>query len=382
MILANQTLVVAQSKAVKEKISGVENGLSLNDDKEDSTVIKYNILDRMKFHKVASVSITVIDNSKIAWSKSYGYADISEKRLSDVNTVYQTASISKSLNALCVMKLYEKNQLSLEKDIRSYLKTWTFPDNDFSRDSTISIANLLSHSAGLSTSGFAGYSRNDTIPTINNILDGKNPANSEAVRPIFAPNTKAQYSGGGITIVRKILEDNINTNYAFLMQKTILKPLKMNRSSFTQPLKSGLKNFATAYDGAIKEIDGKYNVYPELAPDGLWSTSKDIAKFVIAIQNSLNNKPSILRKATAEKMLTPGLAGSNMALGFFILQLGNEKYFAHTGRNLGYTCIYIAGVSNGKGIVVLTNSENGESLYNEILTSVASSYDWKAFIKK
>ena len=382
LIIASQTLAVAQSKSVKERIFNVENGFSVNTDKGDSTVIKYNIIDRMTFYKVPSVSITVIDNYKISWSKSYGYADISEKRLSDVNTVYQAASISKSLNALCVMRLYQKNQLSLERDIRNYLKTWTFPDNEFSRDSTITIANLLNHTAGLSTSGFAGYARNDTLPTINDILDAKSPANSEAVRPVFPPNTKAQYSGGGITVVRKILEDNINPNYTILMQNTILKPLKMNKSSFAQPLKSSWKNFATAYDADSKEIAGKYNVYPELAPDGLWSTSNDIAKFVIGIQNSLNNEPSIIRKETAEKMLTPGLTDLNMALGFFILQFGDEKYFSHTGRNLGYTCIYIAGFSNGKGVVILTNSENGEALYNEILTSVAAVYNWEGFTKK
>ncbi|RZK01382.1 MAG: hypothetical protein EOO46_20470, partial [Flavobacterium sp.] len=120
----------------------------------------------------------------------------------------------------------------------------------------------------------------------------------------------------------------------------------------------------------------------ELAPDGLWSTSKDIAKFIITIQNALINKPALIGKETARKMLQPQLIGSNMALGVFILQFGDEKYFAHTGRNLGYTCIYIAGISNGKGVVILTNSENGEALYNEILTSVATTYKWRGFQKK
>ncbi len=380
-MIFSQTLAMPQSGNTKDKISKVENGFFINTDKKDSTVF-YHIKDRMAFYKVPSVSVTVIDNFKISWSKSYGYADLSEKRVSDVNTIYQVASISKSLNALCVMELHENNLLSLDQDIRSYLKTWKFPDNEFSKDSLITLSNLLSHTAGLGTPGFAGYSKGDPLPTINEILDGKSPANSEAVRPVLQPNTKAQYSGGGTTVVRKILEDNINPDYHDLMQKTILKPLKMNHSNFNQPLAPNQKNFASAYDSDSKEIAGKYQVYPELAPDGLWSNSEDIAKFVVAIQNALLSKPSIIKKETAEKMLKPVLRDSNMAQGFFIAQFGEEKYFAHPGRNAGYTCLYIAGITNGKGVVILTNSDNGEALYNEILTSVATTYNWEGFRQK
>ncbi len=377
LFIFSQAFALAQTTKHNPNISKVENGLPSGVIFSDGTEIKYNIKDRMKFYKVPSVSIAVINNGKIEWAKSYGYADIQQKRVADVNTIYQAASISKSLNAMCVMKLYEQGKLSLNKNIRSYLKTWTFPDNEYSRGKLITIANLLGHTAGLGTEGFSGYSKNDTIPTLNAILAGKRPANNDAVKPILPPNTQAHYSGGGITPVRKILEDNINPDYAGLLQQTILQPLQMTHSSYSQTLNVTYENFAAAYDDSEKEVVGNFNIYPELAPDGLWSTSTDIAKLIISVQQSLQDKPGILKKATAEKMLTPVLNSTNMALGFFILQFGGEKYFAHTGHNLGYRGIYLGGMTNGKGVVILTNSENGEPLYNEILTSVAITYGWK-----
>ncbi len=371
-----------QAKKEQSKIQTVENGLT--ETKQvvfaDSITPKYNILDRMKFYNVPSVSIAVINNGKIEWAKAYGYADIEAKRLANTTTLYQAASISKSVNALGIMKLVQDGKLSLEKDIREYLKTWTFPDNGFSKGKAITLKNLLSHTAGLSTSGFMGYARTDTIPSINQILDGERPANSETVKPILPPNTQFKYSGGGTTISRKILNDNVSSNYDSLMQAIVLKPLKMTNSTFSQPLNSQYKNFAFAYNESMQALKGNFNIYPEQAPDGLWTTATDLAKFVISIQQSLkNNRTSLLKQNVAKKMLTPVLSSSDVALGTSIQEKGDEKYFTHSGANLGYRTVYYGSLTTGNGIVVLTNSDNGKALIDEILNSVAIVYKWKGF---
>lgn len=369
-------LVSAQTKMVQ-----VENGL-LVDTKivfADSVVPKFSISDRMKFYQVPSVSIAVINNGRIEWARAYGLADVSEQRKADVNTLYQAASLSKSINALCVMKLVEDGKLSLEKDIREYLKTWTFPDNEFSKGKVITLKNLLSHTAGLSTSGFMGYPVGSPLPTLNEILDGKSPANSEAVRPILPPGAQFQYSGGGTTVIRKILEDNVASNYDSLQQKTVFQSLEMSNSSFVQPLSPKWKNFASAYNRQMVEIKGKYYLYPELAPDGLWTTATDFAKFIISIQQALDNKHSLLRKETAVEMLTPVLDSSNSALGVFIEEIGGKKYFTHSGGNFGFRSVYYGSFSTGTGVVIFTNSENGQPLMNEIINSVATAYNWKGF---
>lgn len=370
------TLVSAQTKMVQ-----IENGL-LVDTKivfADSVVPKFSISDRMKFYKVPSVSIAVINNGCVEWAKAYGLADVSEQRKADVNTLYQAASLSKSINALCVMKLVEDGKLSLEKDIREYLKTWTFPDNEFSKGKVITLKNLLSHTAGLSTSGFRGYPIGSTLPTLNEILDGKSPANSEAVRPILPPSAQLRYSGGGTTVIRKILEDNVASNFDSLLQKTVFQPLEMSNSSFAQPLCPKWKNFAVAYNGQMLEINGKYYLYPELAPDGLWTTATDFAKFILSIQQSLDGKSGLLKKETAVEILTPVLDSSNSALGVFIEEIGGKKYFTHSGGNFGFRSGYYGGISTGSDVVIFTNSENGQPLINEIINSVATAYNWKGF---
>jgi CubicO group peptidase (beta-lactamase class C family) len=310
-----------QTRLIPSRITKVENNLIAKVDIvfADSVVKKYNIYDRMKFYKIPSVSIALINNGRIEWTKAYGFADLNEKKKANTSTVFQAASLSKSVNAFCIMKLVQDGKLSLNKDIRQYLKSWRFPDNDYSNKKTINIKNLLSHTAGLSTSGFMGYSKGDTIPTINEILEGKRPANSEIVKPIFAPNTQFKYSGGGVTLSRKILDDNVSPNYDSLLQKVVFGPLGMTESTFTQPLDPRRTNFATAYDGQMQELKGKYYIYPEQAPDGLWTTATDLAKFIISIQQSFENQPkSFLSNSIVKEMLTPVLDSTDAALGVFI----------------------------------------------------------------
>jgi CubicO group peptidase (beta-lactamase class C family) len=109
------------------------------------------------------------------------------------------------------------------------------------------------------------------------MLDGKKPANNEPIRPVSTPNRKMQYSGGGTLITKKILQDKFGSNYDSLMQRLVFKPLSMKKSSFLQPLSSKIKNVALAYDGNKVKISGGYNIYPEQAPDGLWTTPSDLA---------------------------------------------------------------------------------------------------------
>jgi len=364
------------------KIREIENNLTEVKELlfEDSVIKKYNILERMHFYKIPSVSLAIIENGKIKWVKTYGYADIERKRPANKTTLYQVASISKSVNSLGLMKLIQDGKLSLTNDIRNYLKTWVFPDNEISKNKIINLKNLLSHTAGLSVHGFIGYSMKDSIPTINQILDGKRPSNNEAVKPIFPIGDHFEYSGGGYTVIRKILDDHISTNYDSLMTALVLKPLKLTNSTFSQPLLSKYKNYAYGTSKEMQTLEGNYYIYPEQAAGGLWSTATDIGKFIISIQEALKGKPNaLINEQLTKEMLTPVL--NNYALGFGIVEKGGEKYFWHEGESFGYNSMYYGSFTTGKGVVILTNAypENGQPFIKELLNSVAVACEWKDF---
>jgi CubicO group peptidase (beta-lactamase class C family) len=152
-----QPLIFGQS--LNKRIHQVENNLMPYAQVVGKEVQTFNIEDRMRFYHVPAISIAVINKGKIEWAKAYGFADSSTNEKATTETLFQAGSISKSLNATCIQILVRENKLILHSDFRTYLKTWKFPENEFSKDSKITIQNLLDHTAGLTVHGFNGYTK-------------------------------------------------------------------------------------------------------------------------------------------------------------------------------------------------------------------------------
>ena len=364
------------TKEVQAKIKQFENNLGLWVQIGDQ---QFTLADRMKSNHVNGVSIALIKNYKIEWAKAYGWADSTKQLPVTTNTLFQAGSISKSLNGVGLLKLVQEGKLNLDSDINTYLKSWKFPYDSLSNGKKITIANLLSHTAGLTVHGFGGYEKGDTIPTILQILNGESPANSKAIRSMYEPSLRYQYSGGGTTISQLILQDVTDQPYDKYMWNNVLNPMGMSNSSYTQPPSAYKENLlATAYHNDGAAVKGKYHIYPEQAAAGLWTNPTDLAKYIIETQLSLQGKSNkVLSPETTKIRLTPHI-DSSAALGVFIVNKGKEKYFNHDGSDEGFVASYYGSMENGNGVVVMANTDNG-GLLNEIVNSLASVYNWKQF---
>lgn len=356
------------SKAINEQILKVENNLPGG-----------NIAERMKHYKVKGLSIAVVKNHQIVWAKGYGWADEKTKLPVTTSTLFEPGSISKSLNAIGVLKLVQDGKLNLNRDINEYLTSWQFPYDSLSNGVKITLSHLLSHTAGVSVYGFPGYDQKSKIPTIPEILDGKAPANTPPVRSVSEPGLGFQYSGGGTIISQLIITDVSQKSYDRFMHQNVLKPMGMTHSFYTQPPAKGkMKNIATGYSADGIEVENKFYIYPEQAAAGLWTTPTDLAKYLIEIQLAyLGKSAKVLNQDMIRLHLTPYIDNS-AALGTFIQERDGVKYFFHDAGNKGFRGLYFASVEGGDGLVVFVNSEDGNIII-ELLNSVASVYGWKGF---
>lgn len=367
------------SDTVEERIKQVEKNVPLGV-YEIVGNPKQSIWERMKFYNVQGISIAVINDYKVEWAKGYGWADTIEQRPVTPETFFQIGSISKSLNAMGILKLAQDNKIDINADINNYLTSWKFPYDDNSKSKKITTAQLLSHSAGL-TGGGSDYKKGDTLPTIYEVLDGKKPATSPAVRSQFEPGTTYQYSNGGASVAMLIATDITGKTYENYIKETVLMPLGMNNTFFTDIPPANLKaKFATGYYNDGKELEGKYSILTQQAGGAAWSTPSELCKYIIEMQLSLKGKSNkILSKETTQKMLTRQIG--NVGLGVFVDSIGAEKYFSHTGGRRGFTSLYYGSFEGGKGVVVFVNSSNASAIQNEIAKSVATAYGWKDFYK-
>jgi CubicO group peptidase (beta-lactamase class C family) len=295
-------------------------------------------------------------------------------------TVFQAASISKTLNATVIMKHVQEGRLSLDENVNTYLTSWKLPDNKFTERKKVTIANLLSHTGGTTVSGFPGYKVSAPIPTLLQILKGEQPANTSPIVVDIDPGQRFRYSGGGTTILQLVLIELEKKPYEQILGETILVPLNMTNSTFSQPLPDSWKSWAaTGHGPEDKPVEGKWHVYPEQAAAGLWTTPTDLAKFAIEHQLSVQGKSNrILKQEYEEKMMTPYI-GEWYGLGWGTQKMGDAVYFQHSGGNEGFTCLLIAHMKAGYGAVVMVNSNTG-GIRSEIMRSIAKEYDWESYL--
>ena len=164
------------------------------------------------------------------------------------------------------------------------------------------------------------------------------------------------------------------------MKNEILKPIQMNQSFFQFPLDKKLRAIAVPgflLDG--KMVMGGWNNYAIAAAGGLWSTPKDLAKFAINASNAYLGKDNrIVSRKVAKQMLTRQ-KNTDYGLGFVINGEGNNLNFRKAGHNLGYHNELIMFPNSGDGVVIMTNSENGEYIINYLIALIAQKNHWPCY---
>ncbi|MFC2126563.1 serine hydrolase domain-containing protein [Bacteroidota bacterium] len=358
-----------KSPILEEGASRTENSLERTIIVEGELQENFSISERMKYYNVPGLSIAIVKDGKIHSAKVYGVANTDNGTKVETNTIFQAGSISKPLAALAVLKLFENNEVGLDVDVNYYLTHWKVPENEFTKKEKVTLRRLLTHTAGMNVDGFPGYRQTDDFPSIEQVLKGD--GNTPKIEVDTVPGTIWRYSGGGYTVMEKVVEDVSGMPFEEYMDQNILKPLGMENSTYQQPLPPNYHGIASAaYDNRGELIEGLWHNYPEHAAAGLWTTPTDLAKYCIEIQEILAGKPEgFLSKETVEMMLTKHK--NDWGLGLSLMWGGDSLRFQHGGKNAGFTNNIIAYAHRGDAIIIMTNADNGGRLIGEILKSLS-----------
>ena len=327
---------------------------------------------RMQELQVPGASVAVIKGGKLVLAQGYGIANTQNNAQVDEQTLFQAGSISKPLAALAALKLVEQGKLSLDKDVNNYLKDWKLTGEERYRKTPVTLRHLLTHTAGLTVHGFPGYARGTKLPSTTEVLQGK--GNTGKVQIDKRPGDRWRYSGGGYTVMQKLVEDVTGLPFAEYADANILKPMGMTHSTYQHNLPETLKSHASAaFDRNGKMFDVVYNDYPEKAAAGLWTTPTDILKYVLHMQAILQGKTDgILQKTTVESMFSKHKNG--WGLGPHITESSGQLVFGHGGKNLGFTNDFRAFAHKGDGFIIMTNADSGRSLITELAGRISAHY--------
>jgi CubicO group peptidase (beta-lactamase class C family) len=333
-----------------------------------------SLADRMRDSRIPGVSIAVFVDGRIDWARGWGLADTESGRRVDEHTRFQAASISKPVAAVAALALVSRDRL--DGDVNASLKSWKVPENEFTATTNVSLRRLLTHSAGTTVSGFRGYAKGEEVPSLVQVLDGAKPANSAPVRVDIPIGSRWRYSGGGFSIVQLLIEDETGKPFAQSARELVLQPFGMSRSTFLQPLPPELRgDAASGYRADGSAIGGRWHVYPEQAAAGLWTTPTDLARFAIELQRiAAGRSTGTISRALAHDMLRRQM--DEYGLGVGVEGEGSATRFGHGGANDGFRCYFFGYRDVASGVAIMTNSDSGGAILQDIVRAVAREYGW------
>lgn len=370
------------SHDVAERISRIETSLSIPSRVPELRAKPVTLANMMDQYSIPGVSIAVIHHDHLEWSKGYGVQDTETQEPVTSETLFQAASISKPVTAVAVLRFVEQGQLDLDEDVETYLVSWHIPKSG-SWQPSITLRQLLCHGAGLTVHGFPGYTCDALLPTLQQVLEWQKPANNDPIRVNTLPGVQFRYSGGGYCVLQQILMDVTRMPFPTLMRELVLDPLGMTNSTFEYPLPPTFTgSSASGHRTGGRPVYGKWHIYPEMAAAGLWTTPSDLARFALELQCAMAGTPhTVLYQETVRQMLTPQVE-QFIGLGFALNGQENAKRFSHAGGNEGFRCLLEAYAHTGVGAVVMTNSDMGDAVFEEVMAAIAQEYQWSDYLPK
>lgn len=337
-----------------------------------------NIKDRMKYHNVTGLSVTIINDGQMSRIENYGVLEAGINKKVDNDTIFSACSISKLLTALIVLKLTEQEILDLDEDINKKLISWKIPHNNFADNQSLTLRNLLSHQSGVidPEDSFMELNPNIDLPSMVEILEGSTPYCKAPIEITYEPERDFQYADAGFCIIQQLIEDVTGKTFKEVAKELIFHPLKMTNSMFFQNIPKGTKGTISAGHNKNGEIvDGKYPVYPYPAASGLWTTTSDLSKLILELMDALQNKTKIgVSEKKVSEMITSQGCKSWTGLGVFLGGSEKELEISSLGWGVGFQCMLVAYPHLGNGLIIMTNTNLGVHQMEGIIGEIYHSF--------
>jgi len=297
----------------------------------------------MEEHKVPGVSISLFEDGEIVWSRDIGVRSSKCGVPVTPDTVFEAASISKPVFAYAVLGLHERGIIDLDAPLDDYLPEPYLDDDP--RLHLITMRRVLCHSTGF-----------------------QNWRKEEPLKIHFEPGERFSYSGEGYMYLQRVVEEVTGLPLEGFMEGALLGPLGMVDSSYV---------WLDGYEGRMAyphdeegKAGGLRRRSEAKSASSLYSTSLDIARFMIEIMEPSDRDSPHLSPETVDEMLKPQMRVNDSiswGLGWGLQHANDGDSFWQWGDNGGYKNFATASRERGEGVVVLTNGANGLKLCEELL---------------
>lgn len=307
--------------------------------------------DLSRKHDVYGFNYTLIKNGVASKTKAYGLKNNSPEEKMSSSTIFEAASLTKSLFATLVLRFIDRGLFTLDDPISKLAPEIVITKDK--RIEEITIRQILSHASGLPNWG-----------------------SKPNLKFLFNPGIDFSYSGEGYYFLQKILEKITSKDFCSHFYDEFIRPLSMDNSTpVWEPLILENESHTFSDDGKAIElrdcIDTSGNAPEPNAAWSLYSGAEDYSKFMLEILNNQGHLSSTMY----HEMVSPQSQATEhvyWGLGFGI-PARDQNVIWHWGDNGGYKHLAVMDVKTKDGMCIFTNGFNGIDLSTEFLDLVTDS---------
>jgi CubicO group peptidase (beta-lactamase class C family) len=329
---------------------------------------------------IPSLSIALVDRESILWHKAFGYANVLKKVPAETDTIYLIGSTFKAQSTFALLQLVDDKKISLKDPVNKYLKDISIKGEDPKHP--IRIWHLLTHSSGLTTDfgphdvwGFSAPAATETYL-------------KRALSVERLPEEKYEYSNRAFQLIAYIIEEVSGVPYRKFIQERLWDRLEMTEMTFApRPNQYERMSIPYLFDEETKQRTPARWVKANIWAAGIvYGTIDDQAKWMMTnLNRGVYKNERILSEKTFEKVMAQhfrddemnfrefwGNDTSGMGLTWWLTEQDGDTLFAHSGSVPGYTAWATGNLSEGVGVVLLTNGHRSHPHLSKLASEALS----------
>ena len=327
------------------------------------------------YEHLPGMSVGIVKDQELIWSKGYGFADVKKKLPATAETVYKISSISKLFTSIAIMQLYEQGKIRLDDSLSAILPERRIRQQ-FTDSGPITIRSLLTHSSGLPReSDFPYWTAPDYKFPSKEQLHEK----LDQQETLYPASTYFQYSNLGMALLGEVIEKISGKPYEVYIQENILKPLRLanTHTNLSEVVADG--KHATGYSSltrqGTRDVVAPFNAGPLQAAAGYSSSVRDLAQFAAwQFRLMANGGKELLMAPTLKEMQRVQWVDPDGAvqwgLGFMVFQNNGKTLTGHWGACPGYRSLILMDPEEKLAVIILINASENPWKYANHLRSI------------
>ncbi len=312
-------------------------------------------------HEIPGLSIGLVYDQELIWSKQYGYADLAKKIPTTPSTAYRIASLTKLFTATAIMQLRDAGKLQLDDPVTKYVP-WFHLNDPYQDSPVITIRHLLTHTSGLPRELNGLYWDDVKFPNHDKFVQMFQEAST-----ILPRETEYKYSNVAFSVLGEVIAIVSGESYPDYIEGHILHPLGMDATQVVP--KKNMPGLATGYKYhkacTPREPEPFLVINAMTSAAGIATTVNDMARFVsLQFRSGPTGGNQILKGSTLKEMQRiqwlDSTWESGVGISWFINKYPERVQIRHGGYVNGFTSAISVSVAEKFGVIVFSNADDYE----------------------